>query len=256
MKFPPERRIAIGRCMFLAVALIATTMLSGCNTMPSEVRDRIAERLPTMLGPADRYDVHVDGDIFGLLRGRLRSVRIDGDNVALSPGLRVHSFHADAEDIHANTRTDAIESIGSVTFDIVLDQGNLNRFMRTQKPDDWERGARATLGMGNITYSDNVDVLGLATPFSISGVLTPKPGHPNQLNFVPSSGQFIKIPVPRKLLAYAVDRVNPVVDLSRMTYPVAIESARVKRNQMLIDGSVDLSSLIGTNPAAAPRPPG
>lgn len=247
----PSRPLLRCRRLWLAAASGALLVfLAGCNTIPSQVGAMIAKRLPAVLGPADRYSVGVDGSILDAFRGKLDSVHVHGDNVAVSPTLHVHSFDATAYDIHANTRTDAIESIGQVTFHIELDQSDLDNYMLAAKPDDYRRGARITLGASDITYSDSVRFLGLSTPFSLSGRLSPHLGNREQMDFTPSKGSVARVDIPLRLLNIAVERANPVVDLTAMKYPVAIASARVESGTLQIDGTVDLSSLIGTDPAA------
>ncbi len=240
------------------VALIAATalpiLLSGCNTLSSQVNDKIAQRLPAMLGPADHYDVRTSASIFDLMRGKLRDARIHGDNVALAPMLHVRSFDADAKNIHANTRTDAITGIGTTSFHIVMDQSNLDNYMSSARPALTRRGARVTLDSSSIVYSDSVTSFGIKLPFAVTGTLAPHPGNAAMLDFIPSGGEVVRIGIPRPLLDAAVARQNPVVDLSRMTYPVAIDSARVQNGAMTIDGSVNLSSLVGRDASIAAPP--
>ena len=242
--------------MVLLAALALTTPLIGCNSLSNQVNDRIARRLPAVLGPADHYDVHTSASIFDLMRGKLREACIHGDNVALTPMLHVRSFDADAKDIHADTRSDTIKGIGPSTFHLEMDQSNLDNYMLAARPVQFRRGARITLALDRIVYSDSVTKFGIKAPFSVTGALTPRPGNGEQLDFIPYSGDFARIGIPLPLLKAAVDRQNPVVDLTHMSYPVAITSTRVQNSLLKIDGSVDLSSLVGkdANVASPPHP--
>lgn len=235
------------RKLLVPAALIAAASLAaGCNSVPSAVGNQIAARLPAMLGPADHYEATVGGSIFDLARGKLSWVHIHGVNVALSPQMRAHDFTADATDIHADTRTQAIKGIGPTTFQVIMNQSDLDSYMRKARPDDYARGARILIGSNSLTYTSSVGFSLIRASFSVTGALTPVKSTPADLNFEPSRASLAHISVPEVLVRRAVAEVNPVVNLSKMTYPVAISTAHVENGALVITGSVNLSSLVGT----------
>ena len=60
--------------------------LAGCaHPVQETAAHKIADALPSLLGPAAHYDVQVDGDPFALTRGRARAVHIQGQDVQLAP---------------------------------------------------------------------------------------------------------------------------------------------------------------------------
>lgn len=250
MNLTVRSKLSVRRCGLGLLALLTTLTAAGCNTVPSQVGPLIAKRLPAMLGPADNYAVNVNGDIFEAMRGKIRSVHIHGDNVALSPGLHVHVFDADATDIHVDTRTETVSKIGHVRFEIAMNQADLDSYMNSSRPDDVRNGARITLGSSLMTFADNVGFWSMRTRFAVAGRLTPTVGHPNQMDFDPDNAQLARLTIPVGLIRIAVNHQNPVVDLSKMKYPVAISSAQISNGVLMIRGTADMSALIGTNPAA------
>jgi predicted small secreted protein len=244
------------RLPLLCAVCLAAFAAAGCNTVPGVVGRDIADRLPALLGPADHYDAQVRGSIFDLARGKIDSVHIHGDNVQLTPALHVFTFDADATNIHADPRTQQIESVGRTSFTVVLDQSDMDNYLQSARPNDYNRGTRILLNNSDISYAGSVGVLGIGVPFSVTGTLAPRSGDPAQMDFVPSRASIARLTIPEGLVRAAVSRVNPVVDLSRMSYPVRIQSSQVQDHLLRIDGSADLSSLVGATatPSAETSP--
>ncbi len=213
--------------------------------MPGVVGESIQKRLPTLLGPADQYDVHVDGNIIDTLRGKIDSIEVQGKNVALSPSLHVAEFDAKASDIHVNTRTEAIESIATTSFEIGLSQANIDNYLQTERSKEYDKGARIILNDHDITYSNKLRAFGfITTSYQVTGILVSRLGRPNQMDFIPSKASVARLGLPIKLVRFAIDRANPVVDLTTMKYPVSITSAKVSGNVLHLSGTVNLAELL------------
>lgn len=67
--------------------------------MQETAAHKIADVLPSMLGPAAHHDVQVEGDPFALSRGRARAVHIQGQNVQIAPGITLDTLDAEARDV-------------------------------------------------------------------------------------------------------------------------------------------------------------
>jgi hypothetical protein len=128
----------------------------------------------------------------------------------------------------------------------------LQNYMSTAQPIAVSHGAKITLDGNNITYSDNVGVWVMRTPFSVTGTLVRHPGNASQLDFSASRASLAHLRIPDSVVTTLVKTVNPVVDLSKMKYPVTISSEGVNNSIISVSGSVDPKSLLNTAPGDQP----
>jgi hypothetical protein len=228
----------------------AALVANGCTTLPSVVAGQIRQRLPTLLGPADSYDVRVGCTIFDLPRGKINWVHVHGVNVLLAPGMRVYDLVADAFDIHADPSTNALKSVGKTQFGVEINQADLDEYLRTSDPVSFDSGTRVVLRAHDIEYHDTIHVVTvfgkrLGVPYAIDGSLRAEKANPSRLDFVPSAASLIRVKLPLALVRTAVQQRNPVVDLSGMKFATTIQDATVAGNVLTVTGSVDLTPIVG-----------
>lgn len=80
-----------------------------------------------------------------------------------------------------------------------------------------------------------------ALPLEIYGKLE---GKGDKVYFIEPSGEFLFIPIPSTILQIAIDRLNPVVDISAIipfTIPVNIKSITLREKELTVICDVDLS---------------
>lgn len=224
-------------------ALAAAAFLFGCGHPVQETAaHKIADILPSVLGPATHYEVQVDGDPFALTRGRARAVHVQGVGVQLSPILTLDTLNADVEDVSFDTKTRKLSHLGRTAITASLGQGNLSRYLAQSKP--LLPGLVVTLLPDTVEAQVPVSALGLQTTATLTGFLRPDASDPSKLDFVASGAQLGNVPVPPSLVNLALDTVNPLLDLSTLKAPLIVTDAKVQSSRLVLSGTADLSGLV------------
>jgi len=221
---------------------IAACFSTGCgpNSPHTMAAHKIADALPDVIGPAKHYDVSVEGDPLAIARGHARRVKIDGKDVLLAPSLTMNELHVDADDLALNTKTRQVEHAGHVEFTGVVGQIHLDQYIAHRTPVI--KGLAVQIRWTDLEATIPVSAVGINTTVRIDGTLTPSRFGPDKLDFVPSGGDVGIVPVPKRLMELAVDRLNPVMDLSTLKFPVTLESAKAMNGRLYVTGSTTLVS--------------
>ncbi len=221
----------------------AALAVYGCGHPVQETAaHKIADVLPSVLGPAAHYDVQVDGDPFALTRGRARAVHIQGQDVQLSPSITLDTLNADARDVSFDTKTRRLSHIGGAAFTASVGQANLDRYLAQSKP--LLPGLTVTLLPDSVEARIPVDVLKLHTAALLSGSFRPDADDPSKLDFEASTAEVGSVPVPAGLVNLAVNEINPVIDLSGLKAPLAVTDAHVTGSRLVLSGTARLDGLI------------
>jgi hypothetical protein len=226
-----------------AAALVAPIVAIGCGHPVQETAaHKIANILPSVLGPAAHYDVQVDADAFALARGRARAVHIQGQDVQLSPSITLDTLNADARDVSFDTTTRRLSHIGETTFTASLGQANLDRYLAQSKP--LLPGLVVTLQSDTVEARIPISVLGLHSTAALSGSFRPNADDPRKLDFETSGAQIGPVPLPAGLVNLAVQSVNPVIDLSGIKAPLTVTDAHITDSRLVLSGTARLNGLI------------
>ena len=230
--------------MLAGVAIFAgAAVLIGCGHPVQETAaHKIADVLPTVLGPAVRYDVQVDGDPFALARGRARAVHVQGVGVQVSPSLTLDTLTADVRDVSFDTKTRKLSHLGQTTFTASLGQDNLSRYLAQSKP--LLPGLVVTLLPDAVEAQVPVTALGVSATAELSGTLRPDPADPSRLDFVARNAQIGRVSVPPSLVNLALSAANPLFDLSVLKAPLAVTDAKVQDSRLVLSGTANLSGLV------------
>ena len=221
----------------------AALVFVGCGHPVQETAaHKIADRLPAVLGPAVHYDVQVDADPFALSRGHARAVHVQGVGVQLSPSLTLDTLTADVSDVSFDTKTQKLSHLGQTAFTASLGQGNLSRYLAQSKSR--LPGLEVTLLPDTVEARVPVSALGYQTTAALSGSLHPSSDDPRRLDFVVSSAQLGRVPVPAVLVNLALDALNPLLDLSALRVPLAVTDAKVTSSRLRLSGTANLSGLV------------
>ena len=230
----------------LTALCLAAALAAGCGQPVQETAaHKIADVLPSVLGPAAHYDVQVDGDPFALTRGRARAVHIQGQDVQLSPSLTLNTLTADVQDVSFDVKTRRLSHIGETAFTASLDQTNLSRYLAQSKP--LLPGLTVTLLPDAVQarVPIDVDTLKLHTIAALSGTFRPDADDSSKLDFIASSAQVGEVSLPPSLVNLALTTLNPVLDLSGLKAPLSVTEARVTNSRLALSGTARLDGLIG-----------
>ena len=225
------------------IAFAGASLMSGCGHPVQETAaHKIADVLPSVLGPAAHYDVQVSGDPFALARGRARAVHIQGEDVQISPALTLDTLNANAEDVSFDTKTRRLSHVGGTTFTASLGQTNLDHYLSQSKP--LLPGLVVTLLPETVAVRVPIKFMGLQTTAALAGSLRPNSDNPSSLDFVTSGAQIGFVPLPPSLVNLAIASVNPVVDLSDLKAPLTVTDGHVADSRIELSGTADLQGLI------------
>ena len=231
------------RTFSLLAALAVGPALWGCGHPVQETAaHKIADALPSVLGPAARYDVQVDGDPFALARGRARGVHIQGQNVQLSPKVTLDTLNADAADVSFDTNTRRLSHVGATRFTATMDQAHLTDYLAQSKP--LLPGLIVTLRPSDVEARIPVIFLGIRTTAALTGTLAPDNADPCRLDFVTHGAQIGPVPLPASLVNLALAEINPVISLTNLKAPLTITEAGVEDSHLRLQGTADLNGLV------------
>ena len=223
--------------------LAAVAALWGCGHPVQETAaHKIADALPSVLGPAAHYDVQVDGDPFALARGRARGVHIQGLGVQVSPKITLDTLSADAEDVSFDTKTRHLSHVGATRFTATMDQEHLSNYLAQSKP--LLPGLVVTLQESDVVARVPVTFLGLHTTAALAGTFAPNADDPSRLDFVTQGAQIGVVPLPAGLVNLAVDTLNPVISLTGLKAPLTITRSGVEHGRLILQGSANLDGLV------------
>ena len=237
------RKIPPYRFRSVSLLLAVSALTCGCGHPVQETAaHKIADVLPSVIGPAARYDVQVDGDPFALARGRARAVHIQGQEVQIGPSLTLDTLNADAKDVSFSSETRRLEHIGSTSFTATLGQSNLSAYLARTKP--LLPGLVVTLGESGVQARVPIAFLGMQTTAALSRTLTPSESEAGKLDFQTDSAHLGIVPLPPALVNLALDQLNPLVDLTHLRVPLTVAHVGVIQSRLSLDGSVDLNGLV------------
>jgi len=227
------------------IGLIMATILvlAGCG---SPLRDtaahKIADALPSVLGPASHYEVQVDGDQFALTRGRLRAVHIVGTDVQLTPSLTVDMFDAVVQDVSFSRATRRLTHVGQTDLTVTIGQEDLTAYLARAKPRP--AGLLVTLRESDLSARVPVTFLGMRTSATLIGTLSPSDAEPGKLDFIDHSARFSIVPLPAALVNLALEILNPVIEFTGLRVPLTITQAAVVHHRLVLTGMADLNGLV------------
>ena len=222
--------------LLLIVAAVVSTGCGGLDPRTTAAH-KIADALPDVIGPAKHYDVSVDGSPFSLARGHVSRVQIHGKDVELAPNLTMNKLDVDAHDLAFDKNTRQVESAGHVSFDGTVGQLHLDQYLEAHKPI---QGLTVQIRWTDLEAAVPVSALGVSTTVRVDGSLAPSQAGPDKLDFVPSGADIGPVPIPHKLVDLAMNRLNPVLDLSAIKFPVNLTSAKTVNGVLVVEGTTNL----------------
>ncbi len=228
-------------CLSAALVLSAAGGLMGCGVGQSPqsiVAHKIADALPRALGPAAHYDVQVSGSALGLARGQARHVHITGQDVRVTPTVTLDTLTLDADDITFNEQTHTVQKVGKTVFAAALGQGHLSAYLAQARPN-----LQVTLLENSLQAALPVRFGPLQTTVAVRGTLAPTEPGSDTIGFIADRARLGLLPVPAFAVNAALEAVNPVLDLSGVKVPVAVQSADVEQGQLTLRGTAQIGAL-------------
>jgi len=228
---------------FFGFLLSMSLLICGCGHPAQETAaHKIADVLPSILGPAAHYDVQVDGDPFALSRGRARTVHIQGQDVQIAPSITLDTLTANARDVSFSRETRRLEHIGQTDFTATLGQEHLTAYLARTKPR--LPGLVVTLRESDVQARVPVMFLGLHTRAALTGTLAPDTAEPGTLDFVTDGAHLGIVPLPAPLVNLALGLLNPLIDLRHLHVPLTVANVSVVHSRLTLEGTAKLNGLV------------
>lgn len=236
-----KRSAGLSAWICLAASL-CVLFLAGCSSLsPNRKAERkIADALPTVIGPAKSYSVKVDGDAFALARGRARRITVRGEDVQATPNVTLSALDFTARNVRFDAKARRIEGADFVDFTGTMSQGDLNQYLARSHAHP---GMALTLRNKDISLAMPISVGPVHTTVTVIGRVAPTSPGADTINFIADAAHLSILPIPAFLVNRELASVNPVVDLSRFKIPIALNATDVRNKTLVITGTADLTSL-------------
>jgi len=224
--------------LILFVLAMGAAFSSGCRRPAERTAERaVVDLLPGYVGPADSYRARVStGSLGALMRGRVKQVVVDGANVRLAPGVRVADLHIEADEIEVDRSSRSLRSVGKARFRARIDGVDLAEMVRTRAASQVSPQVQVVGSQMKVRVVP--EVLGRPTlPVDIEGGVAIS-DRGRFIHFVADSARLSVLPVPRSVIGFALDRVNPLVDLSKAPVPFTLETVLLRDGSLHIRGNI------------------
>jgi hypothetical protein len=248
------RIFAAGLAM-VALSVIATgpMLLSGCTrTVEREAEKRINPILTQYIGPAEKWETRVRGESAGaVMRGRVKSVHIEGTNVQLHPDLTAAKLTLDFAEVEVDKNAGRLTNVGSASFTCRIGEAVIDRYCRKLRPDI--KDLKITLRGDAFVVTARPDNLRVVSvPVSLEGRLVPR--DISRLDFDPDRAKLTILPVPELVLDYIARRLNPAIDLTHLPIRLQFTRSEVRGGYLILSGTVPPDDLVRASGQPLARP--
>ncbi|NLC59314.1 MAG: DUF2993 domain-containing protein [Armatimonadetes bacterium] len=223
-----------GSSVALALLLLFGAV-AGCNTgvVERSAEKRLRDRLPQIIGPAASYRVDIRaGSDLSVVQGRLREVRIEGEQVRVGGQWPVDQLLVLLERVRINLEQETLEEVGSARFQATIRPATLIDYL--EEDQESLRDVRIHLERGRLVITGRYLLVRVWTPFRVAGTLELL--GKEQLGFKPLRASAAGIPVPERVVRYLEEQLNPVLDVSRALLPMELTSVVIRPDGVIVTG--------------------
>ena len=232
------------RNCFLALAIgLIILGVTGCvdQIVSDRVENRIKERLPELIGPAESYHVEVHGSLNQMIRGWIREVEIRGKGVKVMPNLCMDTLDINLSDVAADPDTLEIKTIGEIGFEALISEQRINDYLAYTRKD----GLKVKLLDGKMITKSRPKVLGVSANIQVIGYLVPDG---RKLNFRIQRFEVAGIRTPKVAVHTLENRINPVLDMKTTQFSTELKTAAITPDGIRLTGD---AKLVGVGSIAA-----
>jgi len=231
----------IGKKLPLIATGFAAVVMAGCGYIsPQHLAARaIEKRLPSLIGPARSYDVSVAGSALELARGHASEVKIHGVGVQVNSALLIDDFAMDSHDLTFDRSTHKLTHAGDTAAVVSIGADNLSNYLHARHPK-WSNVELSFVNQ-DIVAQLPMTILGQTSSVKVNGKFLPNPKNPSDIDLHVDSATIASVPVPTALVNLALDRLNPIVSLNGLRFPVTIQNTSITNNQLVVQGTVQIA---------------
>lgn len=215
-------------------------LLAGCIPSTEDIERRIERELPQLLGPADRYDVRIEG--LRARAGRADRVTATGERVQPRDAPLIHRLVVQMEGVAYDRRERTLDRVDTLRATAHLLPSDLDAFLEAHRN---VRDAAVTLREpDHATLRLRPEFGGLALPrgmeLEVTGRLEARAGRVHfAVDRVEAAGAALGTTAARRLS----DAVNPLVDLTGPDADLRVTAVRVEDGALRLDATGNPSGL-------------
>ncbi len=244
-----SRRLS-GFLLAAACLVGAGLMFAGCldGVARRKAEDTILKMLPEFLGPAESYEVHVEGSAAQLSRGFVRSVAISGVNVTPHDLPAMAKIEASATDVRVDMKAKSVVESGPAVW-----RGWVNEKVATEILADKARylqDVKVRITREGITASGRTAVKGVGPSGSALVKPSVRGGTLLWMTPVEVSAMGVGLPMPDWSKQRLEPIINPVYVVPESPLNIRLTGVSTEDGLLRIEGTLDLTA---TKPDAQGR---
>jgi hypothetical protein len=219
------------------VVCLLLASLTGCTThyFRGRLEKRIAARLRTLIGPANHYSVRIEETRDAeLVLGNFRRVTVEGQDVLVGGVIRLERLRMEAHGLRFRGGPDRLERVDWSHLMVELSEAALNDYLARVRKEE----AHVTLAEGEVTLRGVLRLLGTPVDIETRGTVVIAEGR--TVLFRAREVRAPAVQLSDGGVAFVERQVNPLVDVSRVEWPVRLDAIQVHVGKIILEGSLDL----------------
>ena len=220
------------------LAIVAALPLAGCKSklLRPGAQRAIARRLHDLIGPARKYRVRILGTYDNdLVRGHARTIRVTGEQVLVHQEILLDSIWLEIRGLRYGGEKPYFVSVKDSEMEVELSDAALNDYLR-------ERGTRynplVVFHRNSVTLTMTYQLLGQDVPVIAKGHLEVEDR--SRIMFRADEVNLRLLDMPGFNEQFIEDRVNPLLDVSKLELPLKLDSVRLDPGRAFIHGSATI----------------
>ncbi|HET6455727.1 MAG TPA: DUF2993 domain-containing protein [Armatimonadota bacterium] len=220
-------------------ALLIVTLVAGCSggVIRPRVEDGIRDALPNYIGPAKEYKVRCDGDSTKMIGGKIERLYIEGKDVQVDPNLLIGRLIDDMDQVRFHPTSHKMKSVEATSFEAVVSEKAVNRYIEQTRDSESQLGVELQPGKILVKFVPNIG--GMDVLIAIAGTLSVAQG--GKVNFEADKASVAHLPIPALVANKVLDRVNPVLDMSAMKFPVMLSGISINKGSVSVKGTMEFN---------------
>lgn len=224
----------------LFAAFVLAVLAIGCGSLTSQVERGLERELPELVGPADRYDVEIEGLRAGA--GEADRVTAVGERVRPEGAPVVDRLQLELRGVAFDRGEDRLERVDSARATARVTVPDLEAFLEAQRN---VRDASVTLREPDeATIRVRPEFGGIALPRGVEAEVRGRlEAADGRVRFVVSDVEAAGLNLGAAAARRLSDAINPLVDLSDTDARLQVTGVRVEGGAVHLDATGDPASL-------------
>jgi hypothetical protein len=218
--------------------LAALAALSGCAS-EGRVEDRLEEALERRLGPAEEYQVDIEG--LTARTGEADLVRAEGVRVEPEGGPIIDRIQIEMREVRYDRDLDRLVGAASVQATAWMRPNDIEQYLEREQR---VQSAAVTLEQPDRMRMRFRPELGLPIPLNVMAEVEGTiEGRGSELHYVVSEATAAGFEIDDGMADRLSRLINPIVDLSELPLDLEVTSVRIENGALRVDAIGDVTDL-------------